>query len=164
MVLVVSNSVALVPPLPCNHLEPTVCHTIVREDYSVDAKERPLIPVYKDIKDCVYIACAITCSAGSRGWPNSCCVNSINTTVPSHEHAARRRPQGDQLVSNTECVNNSRITTKGLFSDVNHTDNERSRDPIATQQYCCGFEEPGCFFCSILPLNLWKKVIFIRLI
>jgi len=100
------------------------------------------------------IICIITCSAGSRGWPNSCWVNSINTAVPSHEHAARRRPHGDQLASSTECVNNSCITTKGLFNDVNHTDNERSRDPIATQQYCCGLEEPGCFFCRMLPLNL----------
>lgn len=84
-------------------------------------------------------------------------MNSINTAVPSQEHAVRRRPHGDQLASNTECVNNSCITTRGLFNDVNHTDKERSRDPIATQQYCCGLEEPGCFFWRILPLNLYKE-------
>lgn len=100
-------------PSPYNLLEPMVYRIIVHVDYSINTEKNIIDSTSYTkiiIRICsmfIYIYSIFTCSAGSRGCPNSCCVNSINTAVPSQEHAARRRPHGDQLASNTECVNNS---------------------------------------------------------
>lgn len=77
------------------------------------------------------------------GFPISSGVNSMHATVPSQEHAIKCNPELDQLKSRTLLVNKSCITTSGRLSEVNHTLSDRSRAPIAQQQYCCVFGLPG---------------------
>lgn len=88
--------------------------------------------------------------------PISDAVNIIQATVPSQEQANRYKPSLCQDKSSTLSSKSSLITTSGRFNDVNQTLTERSREPIALQQYCCVFGLPGFSFFNMLELKRWK--------
>lgn len=98
-----------------------------------------------------------TFSDADKGTPISPGLNITQTTVPSQEHANRCKPLLLHDMSKTLSSKTSFITTKGLFSEVNHTLIDLSLEPMAQLQYCCAFGVDGLNFFNIFELNRLKK-------
>lgn len=99
----------------------------------------------------------LTFSSMLRATPISSCSNTTQPTVPSQEHARRKSPRLLHEISRTLSSKKSFMTTKGRFNDVNQTLMERSREPMAQQQYWVdflGLSWEGFF--RMLELKRWK--------